>query len=212
MTSRGSILVLPGGGYGVLAPHEGEPIAAWLRSIGWDARVVEYPVATLHPGPLRFVQEQIAIERRTARVVGVVGFSAGGHLAGHAALAPDARADARPDFAILGYAVVSMVTASHAGSRLNLLGPQPRRRLRRATSLERLVTPQSPPMFIWTTAEDASVPALEHSYPLAAALARNGVPHELHSFETGKHGLGLGQGLPAEAWTQLAERWLDARA
>ena len=206
------ILVLPGGGYSRLAPHEGEPVAEWLRGLGWDARVVEYPVRTRHPAPLRAVQREIARERAAgAPVVGVIGFSAGGHLAGLACLTPDAAADERPDFAILGYPVVSMVTETHRGSREQLLGLRAWRRARKAVSLERLVTPAAPPMFIWTTGADAAVPPAEHSYPLAAALARHGVAHDLHVFEEGAHGLGFAEGLPAEAWRGLAARWLEER-
>jgi len=208
----GSILVLPGGGYARLAPHEGEPVAEWLRGVGWSARVVEYPVQTRHPGPLHALQAEIAAERAAgASVVGVLGFSAGGHLAGHAALIQDAAAHERPDFAILAYPVVSMLAETHRGSRDELLGPRPSRRLRRATSLERLVTPTSPPMFIWTTGEDKSVAIGDHSYALAAALARDGVPHDFHVFERGAHGLGLAEGIPAEQWRGLAERWLEYR-
>jgi acetyl esterase/lipase len=210
--SEATILVLPGGGYGKLAPHEGEPVARWLRGLGWAARVVEYPVLTRHPGPLHVVQREIAAERAAgATIVGVVGFSAGGHLAGHAALVADAPAGARPDFAVLGYPVVSMMTPTHAGSRGNLLGPRPSRRLRKATSLERLVTPNAPPFFIWHTVEDASVPVADHPLALASALAHAGVPHDLHVFERGAHGLGLAPGVPAEEWTTLAARWLEYR-
>lgn len=209
MTS-GSMLVLPGGGYARLAPHEGEPVAEWLRGLGWDARVVEYPVGTRHPEPLNTVRRELAAERsRGATKVGVIGFSAGGHLAGHAALALPAAE--RPDFAILCYPVVSFVTETHRGSRENLIGLRASRRLRRSVSLERLVTPQSPPMFVWTTGEDASVPIVDHTYPLGAALARAGVPHDFHVFEKGAHGLGFAEGIPAEAWRGLAERWLADR-
>ncbi|CAN5390690.1 hypothetical protein BH10ACT7_BH10ACT7_00610 [soil metagenome] len=203
-----SILVLPGGGYARLAPHEGEPVAEWLRGLGFTARVVEYPVKTRHPGPLEFVQREIVAERQVAEKVGVIGFSAGGHLAGHAALTPDAPAGARPDFAILAYPVVSMLARTHRGSRDELRGPRPHYWRKRALSLERLVTPAAPPMFIWTTGEDASVVPVDHSYALAAALARAGVPHDLHVFARGKHGLGFAPGIPAEAWRGLCETWL----
>lgn len=203
-----SILVLPGGGYTSHAPHEGEPVAEWLRGLGYSARVVEYPVRTRHPGPLDFVQREIMAEREVSERVGVIGFSAGGHLAGHAALAPDAPAGARPDFAVLAYPVVSMLAKTHRGSRDQLLGPRPSYWRKRALSLERLVTPAAPPMFIWTTGEDASVVPVDHSYALAAALARAGVPHDLHVFARGKHGLGFAPGIPAEAWRALCETWL----
>ncbi|WP_382309877.1 alpha/beta hydrolase [Herbiconiux sp. UC225_62] len=210
--SQPVILVLPGGGYSTLAPHEGEPVADWLRGLGWDARVILYPVATRHPGPLTVVQDAIAAARAEgAPAVGVLGFSAGGHLAGHAALVPEAPEGARPDFAVLGYPVVSMLTPTHAGSRAQLLGSDPSDQLRRATSLEQLVTKDAPPVFLWTTAEDASVPLEEHTYPLAAALAAARVPHEVHVFENGPHGLGLAEDYPAAAWTTLAATWLARR-
>ena len=201
----GSILVLPGGGYARLAPHEGEPVAEWLRGLGWDARVVEYPVGTRHPGPLHAVQREIAVERAAGHsVVGLLGFSAGGHLAGHAALtAPGA------DFAVLCYPVVSMESRTHIGSRDNLLGPRPWWWTKRALSLDRMVTADSPPMFVWTTGEDAAVEPVDHTYRLGAALARHGVPHDLHVFAEGRHGLGFAEGLPAEAWRALCERWLE---
>jgi len=116
------ILVLPGGGYSRLAPHEGEPVAEWLRGIGWRARVVEYPVQTRHPGPLDVVRAEIAAERAAGvGIVGVLGFSAGGHLAGHAALT--LAGGERPDFAVLCYPVVTMLADTHRGSRDQLLGP-----------------------------------------------------------------------------------------
>jgi acetyl esterase/lipase len=206
-----TILVLPGGGYSHLAPHEGEPVAAWLRSIGWNARVVEYPVATKHPGPLLAIQSEIAKERAAgATTVGVLGFSAGGHLAGHAAVAPIAKPDERPDFVVLGYPVVSMTSPTHAGSRENLIGLDANALLREDTSLELLVTTATPPMFIWHTAADEPVPVAEHSYPLAAALAAAGVRHELHVFPDGEHGLGLAEGSSAEAWQPLCEMWLNS--
>lgn len=206
------ILVLPGGGYSSLAPHEGEPIAEWLRSIGWRARVVEYPVKTRHPAPLEFVQAVIAEERAAGTTtIGIIGFSAGGHLAGLTTLTPDAAPGLRPDFAILCYPVVSMLTATHAGSRENLIGLDASDELRRSVSLELLVTETTPPMFIWTTGEDASVAPVDHAYPLATALARAGVPHDFHVFERGGHGTGRAEDLPAAAWTELCELWLQYR-
>ena len=207
-----SILVLPGGGYSRLAPHEGEPVAEWLRGLGWNTRVIEYPVQTRHPGPLNFVERELRAERTAgATQVGIIGFSAGGHLAGHATLALPV--GVRPDFAILAYPVVSMSTPTHAGSREQLLGPRPSRRARRAASLERLVTPTSPPFFVWSAGDDDAVPVAEHTYPLGAALAAAGVDHDLHIFDNGGgHGTGLGPGtVTGAAWTRLAEEWLAKR-
>lgn len=207
-----SILVLPGGGYSRLAPHEGEPVAEWLRGLGWDARVVGYPVKTRHPGPLDAVRRELMAERAGgATQVGLIGFSAGGHLAGHAALALPAAE--RPDFAILAYPVVSFTTPSHTGSREQLIGLRAWPRVRRSVSLERLVTPESPPMFVWSTTDDTSVPIDEHTYPLGAALVRAGVAHDFHIFDNGgAHGMGLAPGTATgDAWTALAAQWLTKR-
>jgi dipeptidyl aminopeptidase/acylaminoacyl peptidase len=142
------------------------------------------------------------VRARGATRIGLLGFSAGGHAAGHAALTVDG-----VDFAILGYPVVSMLLETHAGSRENLIGLDASPELRAATSLERLVTASSPPFFIWHTADDAAVP-VEHAYLLGQALAANGVKHALHVFEHGKHGLGLAEGTGAEAWTALCALWI----
>ena len=214
--TRRHIIVLPGGGYHRHAPHEGEPVAAWLRGLGGggqlDASVFEYPVLTRHPGPLDAIRAEVRRVRDAgAEQVGIIGFSAGGHAAGLAALAPDARDDERVDLVILGYAVVSMELENHAPSRENLLGPDPSEALRAATSLDLLVTASAPPFFVWHTAEDQVV-LVEHAYRLGSALAAANVPHSLHVFPRGKHGLGLATGSgTAESWTRLCEEWLDAQ-
>jgi acetyl esterase/lipase len=197
------VIVLPGGGYQGHAPHEGEPVAEWLRGLGLESSVLLYPVRTKHPAPLDAVRTRVA-ELRAAGVerIGILGFSAGGHLAGHAAVS------GLVDRAVLGYPVVSMVMATHGGSRANLVGSPQWPWRRAALSLELLVTPSTPPMFIWHTADDESVP-VEHAYRLATALSRNGVSHAVHVYPNGKHGLGLaeGAGLP-ERWTAECEEWL----
>lgn len=212
MTAKpGTVLVLPGGGYQRLAPHEAEPVAAWVESLGWDARVVRYPVQTRHPAPLDAVRREVAAERRAgARRVGVLGFSAGGHLAGHTALAPDSSAGERPDFAILCYPVVSMIARPHVGSRTVLLG-EVDEDAAAAASLELLVRTDSPPIFSWHTDADPVVPP-QHSYLLGAALADAGVAHEVHVFPGDVHGVGLAEGTDAAAWTSLAASWLARRA
>lgn len=197
------VIVLPGGGYRIHAPHEGEPVAAWLRALGLEASVYKYPVKTRHPRVVDAIRREVARVREAgATKVGLLGFSAGGHAAGYAALTtPDV------DFAILGYPVVSMLLETHRASRVSLIGAHASPDLRAATSLERLVTASTPPFFVWHTATDASVP-VEHAYLLAQALAVNGVPHELHVFARGKHGLGLAPGTPAAGWTTLCATWL----
>jgi acetyl esterase/lipase len=122
-----------------------------------------------------------------------MGFSAGGHLAGLAALAPGTDCDQAADFAVLGYAITSMETEMYRPARLILLGEDATPELRRATSLAALVTPSSPPFFLWHTAEDAYV-AAEHTYRLAASLAADRVPHAVHVFARGPHSLGLARG------------------
>ena len=191
------------------ADHEAEPVVHWLQGLGLTASVLRYPVGVRHPGPLAAVRAEIAARRRAgAARVGVLGFSAGGHLAGHAALAPDPAPDERPDFALLCYPVVSMELVTHQVSQDNLLGPSPEDGLRRATSLDRLVSAAAPPFFIWHTAADEAVP-VEHSYRLASALAAAQVPHDLHVFADGPHGIGLAVGAgDADQWPALAARWL----
>jgi acetyl esterase/lipase len=204
------ILVLPGGGYGRLAPHEGVPVAEWLEGLGWRARVVEYPVLTRHPGPIDSVQAVIREEREAgAPLVGIIGFSAGGHLAGYAALT--GKDDTAVDFAILCYPVVNFLSETHAGSRENLIGLDASPELRESVSLQLLVTPESPNLFIWATGEDASVPIHHHTYALGEALSRSGVEHDFHIFERGgQHGIGLGEGtITGKLWTELAAAWLE---
>lgn len=204
MSRSPTILVLPGGGYGMHASHEAEPVAEWLRTLGFRSRVLNYPLHTRHPGPLDFVQREIAAEHESgSESVGVLGFSAGGHLAGLAATS----AVSRPDFAILCYPVVSMLMATHRGSREVLLGRRAGRRKRSQISVEKRVDSQTNPVFIWHTVEDNDVP-IEHSYRLATALARAGVAHELHAFSAGEHGLGFANGTAAEQWRGLCARWL----
>ena len=184
-TSRPHVIVLPGGGYAHLAGHEGEPVAEWLRSLGLDASVLRYPVKTRHPAPIEAVRARAA-ELRASGVqrLGILGFSAGGHLAGHAAT------EGLVDAAVLCYPVVSMVTPTHAGSRHNLIGRWAAPWTRRALSIEHRVTTSTPPMFVWHTAADAGVPVY-HAYRLGLALERHGVPHALHVYPHGRHGLGL---------------------
>jgi acetyl esterase/lipase len=203
------MIVLPGGGYAAHAPHEAEPVASWLGELGLPASVFRYPLNVRHPAPLDALRAEIRRRRAEgAQRIGLIGFSAGGHLAGMAALAPGAAAEETVQFAVLGYAVTSMETETYRPSQLILLGADASPQLRRSTSLDALVTPQSPPFFIWHTAEDAYVPP-EHAYRLAAALAASGVPHAVHVFAHGPHGLGLARDAGQTAtWTALAGAWI----
>ncbi|HEY4151773.1 MAG TPA: prolyl oligopeptidase family serine peptidase, partial [Pseudolysinimonas sp.] len=188
------IIVLPGGGYTDLSDEEAEPVAGWLAGLGLSSSVFRYPVQTRHPGPLDAVRAEVRRVRAEGHErVGLLGFSAGGHAAGHAALAPDADTAGRVDLAILCYPVVSMELPTHADSRRQLIGLDASPELRAGTSLDRLVTASAPPFFVWHTAEDESVP-VQHTYLLATALANHGIPHAVHVFSRGRHGLNLAIG------------------
>ena len=153
------MIVLPGGGYAEHAAHEAEPVASWLGEIGVQASVFRYPLNVRHPEPLNALRAEIARRRAAgAQRIGLIGFSAGGHLAGLAALAPAAVPDQTVQFAVLGYAITSMQTETYRPARLILLGEDASPQLRRSASLDSLVTPQSPPLFAWHTAEDPYVP------------------------------------------------------
>ncbi|MCW2672609.1 MAG: Prolyl oligopeptidase family protein [Frankiales bacterium] len=206
------LIVLPGGGYAQHAAHEAEPIAEWLTGLGVAASVFRYPLMARHPAPVDALRAEIRLLRDGgAGRIGVIGFSAGGHLAGLAALTP-AHPTETVDFAVLGYAITSMETETYRPARLILLGEDATPELRRATSLDALANNGSPPFFLWHTAEDAYVP-VEHTYRLAASLAAHEVPHAVHVFTHGPHSLGLARGAgSAAAWTHLAERWIRRQA
>jgi acetyl esterase/lipase len=202
------LIVLPGGGYAAHAEHEGEPVVKWLKALGLSASTFLYPLMVRHPEPLFAVRSEIQRLRQDGvKRIGTVGFSAGGHLAGLAALAPGAESDQKVDFAVLGYAITTMETETYKPARVILLGEDATPELRRATSLDALVTKSSPPFFLWHTAEDIYVPP-EHTYRLARSLAANGVPHEVHVFAHGPHSLGLAQRTDAAQWTSMAAFWI----
>ncbi|HXW45864.1 MAG TPA: prolyl oligopeptidase family serine peptidase [Streptosporangiaceae bacterium] len=207
------MIVLPGGGYAVHAEHEAEPVAEWLRDVGVSASVFRYPLNVRYPVPLEALRAEISRLRVAGSPrIGVVGFSAGGHLAGLAALAPGAAPEESVQCAVLGYAITSMETQTYRPARLILLGEDASPQLRRATSLDALVSPGSPPFFIWHTAEDPYV-SVEHAYRLASALAGGAVPHATHVFAHGPHSLGLARGAgDAAIWTALAARWIREQA
>ena len=220
------IIVCPGGGYGGRAKHEGEPICKWLNSIGVAGFVLDYRVKPYrHPIPLGDAQRAIRMVRARAaewkidpKRVGILGFSAGGHLAASAttifdAGKPDAadpidRQSCRPDAAILCYPVITFGEKRHHGSMVNLIGEKPDEKLRTMLSLENSVTPRTPPTFLWHTSDDNAVP-VENSLLFAEALAKNKVPFALHVFPHGPHGVGLAANMPTvSAWTKLCADWL----
>jgi acetyl esterase/lipase len=207
------MIVLPGGGYAGHTPYEAEPVASWLGEMNMQASVFRYPLNVRHPAPLDALRAEIGRRRAAgAQRIGLIGFSAGGHLAGLAALAPGAAPDETVQFAVLGYAITSMETETYRPARLILLGEDASPQLRRATSLDSLVTPASPPFFVWHTAEDPYVPP-EHTYRFASALAASHVPHAVHVFTHGPHGLGLAEGAgEAAIWTTLARAWIGEQA
>ena len=221
--ARPAVLVLPGGGYERQAAHEAEPVAAWLADLGIHAFVLRYRVAPhRHPAPLEDAKEAMLHIRSGAHGltvdgarVGVLGFSAGGHLAATlstAAATGDARLDvsaAVPDLSVLCYPVVSLTHEVHQGSVDNLLGRAPSSDLLAALSADGRVTEATPPAFLWHTADDAAVP-VSHSLRYAGALMAAAVPAELHVFPQGRHGLGLAQGEPGtEQWPALCAAWLE---
>jgi len=227
------VVVCPGGGYGALAmDHEGDQIAQWFNSFGVAAFILDYRHRNkgyMHPAPMLDVQRAIRLVRARADEfgvktdrIGVMGFSAGGHLASTAAThfdagqpdAPDPidRVSCRPDFAILCYAVIAFDEPfTHRGSMRNLLGDNPDPELVKSLSNEKQVTPQTPPTFLFHTNEDTGVPP-ENSVMFYLALRKAGVPAELHIFEKGRHGLGLAAGVPGtELWPECLKAWLKVR-
>jgi acetyl esterase/lipase len=214
-----AVVVCPGGGYTHLAlEKEGTRAASWLNSLGITAFVLRYRLADWgHPAPLQDVRAAMRLVRQSASAwsidrgrVGVLGFSAGGHLAACASCLFET-ADERPDFAALIYPVITLKPPyAHAGSRRALLGATPDPTLVEQLSLETRVTPKTPPTFLMHTRDDASVP-FENSQMYQAALAAAGVPSELHLYEHGPHGIGMSPEYEASrAWPKACETWLKS--
>lgn len=222
-----AVLVLPGGGYVQIAPHEGAPVARWLNSIGLAAFVLRYRVAPCrHPAPLMDAQRAMLQIRAGAEVWGVdparvaaLGFSAGGHLAATLATADaelarlpgEEAGSSRPDALVLCYPVISFGPHRHDGSLRALLGDDPPASEAAALSAELRVGPTTPPTFLWHTADDEAVP-VENSLLFASALRAHRVSFALHVFPHGRHGLGLADELPdVGRWKLLCADWFEQK-
>lgn len=223
---HGAVIVFPGGGYTHKATHEGEPVALWLNKIGLSAFVLNYRVSPYkYPYPILDAMRAVRLVRYNAKKwnikedkIGILGFSAGGHLAAtvgtqfdfgnRSSIDPVERVSSRPDALILCYPVITMKEYTNRGSLVNLLGETPDKNLVDLLSNETKVSEHTPPAFLWHTSDDKSVP-VENSLMFADALKKHGIPFELHVFPNGRHGLGLAEGYPEIGlWTKLCESWL----
>ncbi len=226
-----AMLVFPGGGYGHLAKHEGEPVAQWLATQGITPFVVHYRLAPRyrHPAMLHDAAHAVRTVRAMAREwkldpsrIGVLGFSAGGHLAATISTQfdggdpsssdPIAKVSSRPDVSVLCYPVITLSGVSaHTGSRRNLLGENATPELIEQMSAEKRVTAKTPPAFVFHTAADAGVP-VENAMLYASALRAVKVPFELHVYEHGRHGVGLAKDDPIlHTWTERCAAWLGTK-
>lgn len=227
-----AVVICPGGGYAIHATdHEGVQPAKYFNSIGVTAFVLRYRLSPYrHPVPLMDAQRALRFVRAHAdefkidkHRIGIMGFSAGGHLTstavthfdnGDAAAAePIDTESCRPDFGILGYPVVSLIADyAHRGSGNNLFGKDATDEQLKSLSNELNVTKETPPLFLFHTSEDTGVPA-ENSVSLYLACRKAGVPAELHVYQHGPHGVGLANEHPAlSQWINNAGTWLRQNA
>lgn len=226
-----AFVVCPGGGYGGLAAdHEGIQVAKWFNGLGVSAFILHYRLGSQgYHFPIQLIDVQRAIRHVRANAatlgvdpgrIGIIGFSAGGHLTSMAATMFDETpagathdaidsVSARPDVAAPTYPVISMIDDyGHKGSRKNLLGPADANDLARHVSTHLRVTPKTPPIFIFQTDEDTVVPA-ENSVNFYLACRKNGVPAEMHIYRPGPHGVGLFLGDPVlGTWSRHLRDWL----
>jgi len=231
-----ALVIFPGGGYGGLAPHEGAGYAEYLSQQGIACFVLKYRLGSKgyrHPIMLgdasravRLVRSRAAEWKLDPQRVGIMGSSAGGHLASTIVTHFDAgkandtdpieRQSSRPDLGILCYPVVTLGEFTHAGSKKNLLGENPDPALVENLSNEKQVTKDTPPCFVWSTGEDKAVP-VENSLKFVTALRQNGIPFDFHVYEKGPHGIGLSQGKNGIAaddvhpWAKDLLFWLKIR-
>jgi acetyl esterase/lipase len=229
-----AMVICPGGAYAGLAAHEGADYARWLNEAGVAAFVLKYHLGSAgyhHPA----MQLDAARALRTVRTrskewlvdpkrIGIMGSSAGGHLAATLlthfdpgiadAADPIDRASSRPDLGVLCYPVITLGEFTHQGSKDNLLGKNPSPELVQSLSNELQVTKETPPCFVWTTEEDRTVP-MENSMLFVAALRKNHVPFDFHVYQKGGHGMGLGSHNwnpdKRHPWTRDCLYWLKAQ-
>jgi acetyl esterase/lipase len=231
-SSGSAVIVAPGGGYVLLAiNHEGRQVANWLNSLGVTAFVLKYRLGPKYHHPIELGDAQRAVRLVRSRAkefgirpdrIGMMGFSAGGHLAATVgthfdggdpkATDPTERVSCRPDFLILAYPVISFVAPySHSASARHLLGDNPDMKVREELSNDLHVTPETPPTFLFSTNTDKVVPP-ENSVAFYLALHNAGVPTELHIFQKGPHGVGLDLADPVLGqWPTLLASWMRAR-
>ena len=220
---RPLVLVVPGGGYSHVSPREGDPVALQFAAAGYHTAVLTYSVGegARDYRPLRQLSEALGLLRQHAEEwhilpdkIAVCGFSAGGHLALSGAVLdiPGETAQQRPDAVILGYPVITAGEYAHRGSFVQLAGSEDA--AAQATfTLEDKITPDTPPVFVWHTMEDQTVP-VENTLLLLTALRRAGVPCEAHLFEKGRHGTSISTAEVDAAsahrhhWVELALEWL----
>ena len=223
-----AIVICPGGGYQTLSmDKEGYAVAKWLNSLGVSAFVLKYRLGPRYHHPIELHDAQRAIRMVRSRAaeyglqaarLGIMGFSAGGHLASTAgthfddgdasAADPIDRMSSRPDFMVLCYPVITFGQFAHVGSRRNLLGDNPDPKLVENLSNELQVTKDTPPTFLFQTTTDATVP-VENSVLFYLALRKAGVPAEMHIYERGPHGVGLAQNDPVlSTWPARLADWL----
>jgi acetyl esterase/lipase len=224
-----AVIICPGGGYSHLSiEKEGTKVAQWLNSLGIVAFVLKYRLPSdlimnnKSIGPLQDAQEAMRIVRRNAKKwnldvnkIGIIGFSAGGHLATSLSTHYNENlynkidsVSARPDFSILIYPVISMKNEiTHKGSQINLLGASQSNASINFFSNEMGVTAEIPPAFLVHATDDLSVP-VQNSINYYLALKKHNVPAELHLYERGGHGFGLGVKETSQYWTNQCENWL----
>ena len=208
-----AIVACPGGGYaGIATTHEGHDMATWFNTQGITYAVLHYRMPYgKHEIPLSDAHQAIRYMRKNGekwgiKQLGIMGSSAGGHLASTAATHFDA--ETRPDFQILFYPVVTMTDYTHQGSKDNLLGKNPSEELVKLYSNELQVTEQTPPAFIMHSSNDDAVPIL-NSINYYLALCKHGVWSSMHLYPIGGHGWGYNESFPYKAqWKNELEKWL----